>query len=172
MVRIIAPPAQTPVSLETVKAHLRIDGDDEDDLLTLYLKAATRRAEDITGRALITQTVEQLCVRVCRETELSRWPVQSVISVKLGGVDVGSYTARLGDNATLNGLPKGDIVVQYKAGYGDTGDSVPEPIQQWILATVGTFYENRETEIADSRAATVNISYLDCLLDGYRIWSA
>ncbi|RDK01440.1 head-tail connector protein [Paraburkholderia lacunae] len=172
MVRIITPPAQTPVSLDTAKEHLRVDGSDDDDLITLYLKAATRRAEDITGRALITQTVEELFVRVCREVELTRWPVQSIESVKVGGVDLASHTARLGDNASLGGLPKGDVVVQYKAGYGDSGDSVPEPIRQWILATIGTFYENRETEIADNRAATVNIGYLDCLLDGYRIWSA
>ena len=172
MVRVITPPAQMPVSLDTTKEHLRVDGTDEDDLITGYLKAAITRAENITGRALITQTLEERFVRCAGEVELTRWPVQSIESVTLAGVDVTGYASELGDNATICGLPKGTIVVTYKAGYGDEGDAVPEPIGQWILATVGTFYENRETEIADTRAATVSLPYLDCLLDAYRIWSA
>lgn len=172
MVRVITPPAQMPVALDLVKEHLRVDGTDEDNLITLYIKAATARAENITGRALITQTLEQRFSGCAGEADLTRWPVQSVVSVTSVGVDVTGYTALVGDNAMLSGLPRGDIVVAYKSGYGDTGDSVPEPILQWILAAVGTFYENREAEIADNRAATVNLTYLDCLLDGYRIWSA
>ncbi|MFM0628854.1 head-tail connector protein [Paraburkholderia xenovorans] len=172
MVQVIAPPAQMPVSLDVAKLHLRVDGTVEDDLITIYLKAATARAENITGRALITQTLEERFSRCGGDVELTRWPVQSIESVTLAGAAVTDYTSELGDNATLFGLPRGTVVVTYKAGYGDAGDAVPEPIVQWILATVGTFYENRETEIADNRAATVSLSYLDSLLDAYRIWSA
>ncbi len=174
MVRVITPPAVTPVSLDTAKEHLRVDGTDEDNLITLQLKAATMRAENITGRALITQQLEERFRCAAGEVELTRWPVQSVQSVTVNGVavDGSAYSAELGDNAMLSGLPKGDVIVSYTAGFGDDGSAVPEPIQQWILATVGTFYENRETEIADNRAATVSLSYLDSLLDSYRIWSA
>ncbi|MEW9584326.1 head-tail connector protein [Paraburkholderia sp. DGU8] len=172
MVQVIAPPTQMPVSLDTAKLHLRVDGTVEDDLITIYLQAATARAENITGRALITQTLRERFPRCAGDVELTRWPVQSIVSVTSAGEDVAGYTFEPGDNATLCGLPRGTIVATYKAGYGDTADAVPEPIVQWILATVGTFYENRETEIADNRAATVSLSYLDSLLDAYRIWSA
>ncbi len=56
--RTITPPTVEPVSLGTFKAHLRVDSDDEDDLLGLYLRAARNHAEKITRRAFLPQTVE------------------------------------------------------------------------------------------------------------------
>lgn len=40
------------VSLDQVKSHLRIIGDDENDLLDLYRNAAERSAERFIGRAV------------------------------------------------------------------------------------------------------------------------
>jgi uncharacterized phiE125 gp8 family phage protein len=45
-----------PVSLDELKAAMRIDFDDDDALLTALLLAARQRAEDITGRTLVTST--------------------------------------------------------------------------------------------------------------------
>lgn len=56
--RTIAQPTVEPVSLDTFKAHLRLDSDDEDDLLRLYLSAARSHAEKLTQRAFLPQTVE------------------------------------------------------------------------------------------------------------------
>lgn len=49
-------PASEPVSLTDLKAHLRIDGSTEDDLLSIYLSSARQWAEEYTRRAFITQT--------------------------------------------------------------------------------------------------------------------
>jgi len=172
MAQVIVPPAQLPVTLAMLKKHLRIDSVDDDDLLTEYLSAATTRAESITGRALITQTIQETFRRAYGEVELTRWPVQTIKSVMVAGVPVLSYSFTPGDDAVVSGLPKGDVVATYIAGYDDAGTLVPAPIKQWIMAATGAFNENREAEIADSRAATVVLTYLDCLLDGYRIWRA
>ena len=174
MAQVTVPPAVLPVETDDVKSHLRIDTNADDALIAAYIGAATTRGENITGRAFITQTLVERFKGACGEVELSRWPVQLVSEITVGGVPFEDFDfeSDAGDNAFVSGLPKGDVVVTYKAGYGDAGDVVPEPIKLWIMAAVGAFYENREAEIADSRAATVVLSYLDCLLDGYRIWRA
>lgn len=44
------------VALSEIKTALKIDSNDEDDLLRGYIKAARQKAEAYTGRAFITQT--------------------------------------------------------------------------------------------------------------------
>ena len=53
---LVTAPATEPVTLAEVKAHLKIDGTDEDTLLTTLITVARQAVEDYTGRALITQT--------------------------------------------------------------------------------------------------------------------
>lgn len=55
----IVDPAVTPLSLAEVKAHLRVSSTDQDNLITLYLKAATDYVDGekgFLGIALVTQT--------------------------------------------------------------------------------------------------------------------
>lgn len=54
--RRIAGPALEPVSIADLKAQLRIDGTSEDAELSLYITAAREQIEELTGRALITQS--------------------------------------------------------------------------------------------------------------------
>lgn len=54
--KLMAGPATEPVTTAQVKTWLRIDGTDDDDLLSLLIPAARRMAEEYTKRAFITQT--------------------------------------------------------------------------------------------------------------------
>jgi len=47
-------PANNPVTLAEAKAHLRIDSADDNDLIANLITAATRWAEDYTGRTFCT----------------------------------------------------------------------------------------------------------------------
>jgi uncharacterized phiE125 gp8 family phage protein len=63
---VVTAPAVTPVSLDEVKAHLRVDSDTEDALIAAMIAGAAGSAELYLGRSLITQTLR---------LTLDRWPV-------------------------------------------------------------------------------------------------
>ena len=50
-----SPGASDPVTLDLVKLHLHVTSNNEDDLLTGYIKAATNIVEGFLGRSLSTR---------------------------------------------------------------------------------------------------------------------
>lgn len=54
--KLLTPPTTEPVSLSDAKAHLRVDGSDEDTLISMYIKAGREWCERYTGRVFMTQT--------------------------------------------------------------------------------------------------------------------
>jgi uncharacterized phiE125 gp8 family phage protein len=57
--RLKTAPAEPPVGLDEVKAHLRVDFEDDDDLIEGLIDAATAHLDGfagILGRAMVTQT--------------------------------------------------------------------------------------------------------------------
>lgn len=55
---LITPADTLPLTREEVKQHLRIDHDDEDSLVDIYLAAAVAHAEDFLQRSLMPQVWE------------------------------------------------------------------------------------------------------------------
>lgn len=76
------PPAVEPVSLAEAKAHLRLDGSDEDGLVARLVAAARAHVEGRTSRALVDQGWR--CV-------LDRWPPRG--EVRLRPAPVSAVTA-------------------------------------------------------------------------------
>lgn len=168
ILQVATPPAEEPLSVTEVKAHLKVDVSTEDTLLGSYLAAARLACELEARRAFVTQTL-QLKLEGwpwCEEIRLPRPPLQSVTSVVYVDSDGVSHTMSAGDyivdtasepgriilafgagwpGATLQPGPA--ITVTYVAGYGDAED-VPPIYKQAILLATGHFYENREEIIA------------------------
>lgn len=57
--KVEIPPAAEPMSLDFVKNNLKVEVNDDDALITLYMKAARRQVERATNRALINTKFRQ-----------------------------------------------------------------------------------------------------------------
>ena len=69
---LITPPALEPVSLADAKAHLRLDTDDDDQLVTAAIVAARVHVEALTRRLLIEQGWR---------VYLDRWPRKRIVTL-------------------------------------------------------------------------------------------
>jgi uncharacterized phiE125 gp8 family phage protein len=184
---LIAGPALEPVSLDEVKAHLRVDHDDEDDLLTAAIVAARSHVESATRRVLVAQTWRVHLDRWPRR-RLLRLPVGPLISVdevrvrSANGptvvdaeayvVDTASVPGRLflsGDVLSPATRAPGAIEIDLTAGYGALASSVPSPLRHAIRMLVAHWYEQRGAVADPSRGATVPLGFA-ALIAPYRIF--
>lgn len=173
------PPAEEPVTLAGAKAWLRVDGDDDDALITALIAAARARAEWHTGRAFITQGWTLWRDGVAPVIEIPLPPLQSVASFTCYApdgaamvldagryqVDAVSEPARLALKPgaafpILRGLNAAAIA--FTAGYGDA-DAVPGPIAQAILLILAALYAHRGDDAAPTPDAAL------ALLAPYRV---
>lgn len=174
--RLITPPAETPVTLAEVAAHLRADLSAETALVGVYISAVTGKAESYLKRSIITQTLRLSLDRFpVGGLRLPAGPVQSITSAKYLDADGIQQTLdpaayQLASDDTLHpayglswptGRRQPDAVkIEYVAGYG-LAAAVPAEIKAWMLLNVANLYENRETVVIGN---TVN--ELDTLANG------
>lgn len=160
-VRTVAP-SVAPVSLDEVKAHLRVDHYDEDSLIEVLIAAATGHLDGwsgVLGRALVTQTWSQAFDAFTDPLRLPM-PAASVTSV--------TYVDQAGTAVTvapINYLLSADALGSFvERAYGVTWPSprdqsravtvtftagwaaadVPSELKSAILLMVGDLYSNRE----------------------------
>lgn len=168
-VRVITAPSTNPVTLAEAKAHLSVDFSDDDDIINVFIEAATDYAQKWTGRAFVQQSLEYISSSFPADGDPIELPMPPLISVSgvfysQDGVetevdaseylvDAGSDPAiisSLGAWPTLSGTVN-KVIVRYAAGYltddsPSVGD-VPGSIRVAILLLVGTLYANRETVV-------------------------
>lgn len=186
LIRITAP-ATEPLDLATAKLHCRVDGTDEDTLITALIVAAREQAEHETGRALVTQTWELVHDSFPEAFVLRRAPIQSVTSLKYLDSATGAEQTLAGTDYLLDkdsepgyvvpaygkawpasyGVPNA-VRVRYVAGYG-VAATVPQAIKQWMLLAIGTMYENRATGGA-AQTYAIPDNFWGGLLDPYRLY--
>ncbi|MFT0532265.1 head-tail connector protein [Castellaniella hirudinis] len=183
--KVITPPATEPVTLTEAKLHLRVDGNDENALITSLIVAARQGAEHMTGRALMPQTLELSLDDFAPEIQLPRPPLTSVTSVSYvdgGGVmqvlDSSAYAVNdHGQAASLvpafgTSWPQArdqvsSVLIRYQAGYASASD-VPQAIKSWMLIRIGTLYEHRQAVVTG--VSVSSIPGIDRLLDAYRVY--
>lgn len=180
-IRIVTPPATEPVTLAEAKLHLRVDGTDEDALITRLISAAREQAEQELDRSVAPQTLQlMLDAFPAGAIRLPRGPVISVTSLQY--VDEAGVLQTVGganyalDDAQIDAwlLPAygfdwpatrdeaNAVRVTYTAGWA----SCPAAVQQWVLLAVGTLYASRE---ADTDRPALPQGFARALLDRYRV---
>lgn len=159
--RLITAPTLEPVSIETMRAFLRVDSNTEDVVIAGLISASRAKGEELSRRAWLTQTWEQTFDAWPASKQLVVWrpPLQSVVSVKYYDE---SNVEHLWTDYTLdlrvepgrvlfNTLPEDSllesdgIVVRFIAGYGNTPPLVPTQLTDAVIALVSRWYEHRES---------------------------
>jgi uncharacterized phiE125 gp8 family phage protein len=171
---LIAPPSETPVSLEEAKLHCRVDSDDEDTLVAALISAATGHLDGVSGtlgRCIMAQTWSQEYEIASGDLVLPLGPVSSVVSVTSEAGAFEDYQQlkdgrgpflRLNSGAAW---PSGSVTVEFVAGE----DEAPAAIKAAILLHVGTLYLNRESVVVGTNASALPMAY-HSLLAPYRVW--
>lgn len=180
--RVFTEPSAEPVTLAEAKAHLRVTNTDDDAWITAAIVTAREMAEQKTQRTLMATTWLRTLDAFPDAIPLRRPPIQSVTSIKYydaaGALQTLNNASYKVDSETIPGwvvpaygytwpVTLDDInVVQvlYVAGYAAAAN-VPQGIKNWILLTVGTMYENRESEIALPRGTIQTFPFVEGLLD-------
>ena len=157
---LIVPPAAEPVTLAEAKLYLRTASPDEDDLVTVLIRAARHLVEAASNRLLVSQTWRLVC-DVWPPGGVLRLPLSPVTAISGARVhavqgpplpvDEGALRLEPGSDPPLlrvAGLlpapqwPRGGIEIDLVAGHGAPSD-VPEPFRQATLMLVARWFENR-----------------------------
>lgn len=162
---IVTSPTIEPVFLEDAKDHLRVDGTDEDTLISDLIVVAREWCEGYQNRAYLTQTWKLVLDDWPDDyIRIPKPPLQSVTHVKYidsaGTQSTWSSSLYIVDTASRPGRivpaysqtwpsvtlqPINAIEVQFVAGFGDSLDDVPARVKHAIKLIVGHLYENRES---------------------------
>jgi uncharacterized phiE125 gp8 family phage protein len=184
-----AGPAAEPISLAEAKAHLRIDGNDEDALLASLITAARMAVERTLSLALITESWSLYLDGWPRSGTivLPIQPAQAVTAVRVYdpddepatvnsetySVDVLSEPARLVLSAGAVQLSPARLLnafeVAFTAGYGDEASDVPEPLRHAIKLLVAHWFEQREPVVLGAAAQEVPATVAGLLLPYRRV---
>lgn len=179
------------VSLDEAKLHLRVDSDEEDELINVFRAAACAQIDgpaSYMGRAIGEQTLSLILDEFpsCGPIKLPCPPVQSVTSVKYLDEDGVEQTLATSVYRVIN-AGRDDVAIElkvdqswptiledvgavrivYVAGY----ETVPAPLKAAALLMLADLYENRETVAVGVSATEIPMSMtVKNLLANYRIF--
>lgn len=139
--------ADESVSLDEVKAHCRIDSDEEDDLLgAVIIPSALAMCENRTGSAIrqmeVTETVRS-------GQPLSFGMVKEVVEAKVEGHIISCEQVTKARRTYIFAETDKDIVVRYEAGI--KLEDYPD-VKSWVLLACGWLYNNRELKAESAPA--------------------
>jgi uncharacterized phiE125 gp8 family phage protein len=149
------------LSLETLKAHLRIDHDHEDSYLKSIIDIATEILENNIEQPILEKTYRYTHYGAesssSKKIKLPTSLVRKIISVKQitqnNGSEALHYTTQSrGDKTTLitNGS-KYPIEIEYTAGLTDNVAEIPDDLKLAILHISKNIYECSEADILESK---------------------
>jgi len=162
--RLMTAAVKEPVALGEALDHLRgVDGEEHAYVADLIARAR-RWVERQKDRQLITATWELVLPCFPGEIEIRKLPVQLIASIKyynsagvLTTLAAGGYQSLIADPdepgrimpayskswPTIRGGLYEAVVVNFKAGYGDDPEDVPEEYHHLILLLAGHMHEHR-----------------------------
>lgn len=193
---LITPPEAYPVTLGEAKVHLRVDFDDDDQIIGAMIEAATSYLDGYTGilnRALVTQTWRAAFCEwpfTDRKLRLPLAPVASVSAVtyfdtsdveqelvssgnwSLLADHIGPYLHFTEAFAAPALASDREDAIHVTFVAGSAASSVPAAIKSAILLMVGDLYAGRESFTSGSASAVPTSLTVDTLLTPWRrVWA-
>lgn len=174
--------ASEPVTLSEAKAQCRVDGDDENALITGLIAAARDHVEMHCGTPMVSRTVTVKCDGF---DDFSHFPVVPLVAVSsvsyvdsAGGtqtLSAGIYEVRSDGLTASLALKSGQswpsiqtgsrVTVTASVGYS----AVPGAVKQSILLLIGQWFDNRADATDKPLIAMPNA--VEALLSNYRAYS-
>ena len=164
--RLNAAAALEPVTAANVKLYARVAHSVEDTLITSWIKAAVKLAEDYQHRAYIEQTWKLAydrfpgsCILVPRPPLISVQSIkyydyddnETTFSASNYSLDIIAEVGRIYLNygvqwPTVTLRPRNAVIIDFTVGYGDEAADVPDSVKNAIYIYCTHMYENREAE--------------------------
>lgn len=161
--KVSTAPAIEPITVEEVKEFARIDGNDEDSLISGFIQAARTNCEAFLGRALIEQTITmKMDFWPGAVIDLPRPPLIAITAVETLDEDDNATEYTSTNYYTVTESIPGQLVlkrdvtwptnsdrdyqgyqIRFTAGYGAKATDVPRPIREGLKLWVTDIYENR-----------------------------
>lgn len=156
-------PSVSLVSLAEAKAHLRVDYDDEDSLITALIAAASEWCEAFTRQVFIDREFEWRLGALETSQRFPRSPALTLVSVKyLDEAEVeqtldSSFYHFVQDNysgslqlAAEQSWPATAVRddawrIRFIAGFGS---AIPTSVKQACLLVIGELFKNRELSVS------------------------
>lgn len=177
-------PTVEPVTLADAKAHLKLQHDSEDSLISGLIRAARDEVEKSAGLALIDQTWRLALDRWPRDScaLIAKHPVKEVLSVTAYGpdgeaslidpdtyqLDTLSRPARLHFEAQTAPLrAMNGIEIDFAAGFGEAGPDVPDLLKRAVLVLMAHWFEFRAAFGPGDQPVSFPVGY-ERMLAGYR----
>lgn len=156
---LITAPTSPLISVDDMKLYLRVDSDDEDNVIEALIEAATQAAQNFTRRQFKEAVYETILDCFANEIKLDNSPVKELTSIKYDSVsyaenatlDPSVYEVELGTEPARISLRDGQlwptlfnkkaaVRIRYKSGY----TNVPKAIIQAVQFMVADWYEKRQ----------------------------
>lgn len=182
---LTTPPTAEPITLVQVKAHLRLDDDHEDALLTSLITTAREHLERETGLCLLSQTW-RLCIDLWPRDgilKIVKYPVQAIQNVMVYDQTGAPVEVSLEDHLLdgegrparlwlrdppVPGQVMNGIEIEFIAGFGESGVEVPDGLKRALLLHVAFMFAYRGVVSLEQQPAGVPDGY-ERLIGSYRL---
>lgn len=170
------------ISVEEVKTYLRVDGIEEDQVVSNLIDAAIDFCENKTKRALKSRTYDYFIDSLKQEVVLPKPPLSLFTSITLKSksgqetilesdkyyVDTNGEPCKvfIYEIPSYDPVPSSSVVMRFNAGY--TSVTLPKTIYQAILLLVSHWYENRNPVGSTDKQLEFTI---DALLNQHKIYA-
>ena len=147
-------PVSEPITLAQAKNYLKVDFDDDNDLITSLIASARVRLEKYAGVAMSARTL-QVVAYVDEFIELPYAPLNNITKVEYW--DNGTWVEMsIGDYYILGTTYKKIYMVannrmEYRFTYTCGYTTIPQPMITALYKLIADLYDYRESSVEDSK---------------------